>query len=512
MLHYRAVRTFTIIAFGCKVSQYEAAQFAAALTRLGLSPAPPGESADLCLVQACAVTALAERKSRRAVRAATGRAHRVVVTGCWPGDEGPSASNLSRRSQAEAIRVLSEWVRREQAARGTVDDGPGHAVRTTQAAGLGLLENEGWISPLPHDASHGQRPATSPSSTIRTGEHPVKPNLPADFDLGLHTSSPDEAPPPLADFPGRTRPILNIQDGCDAHCAFCIVPTYRPTVQSRPAADIVAEARSLVAAGFREVVLAGIFLGAFGRATAIRRRWDERSGSDAPLLSLLDELVGIDRLARIRLSSIEPGDVSDELLVRMTRHPAIVPHLHLPLQSGSDHILARMNRQYDRGQFDDAVRRARAALDRPALTADVLVGFPGETDDDFEATLEAVRLAGLAKVHAFPFSPRPGTTAATRQAEFVPPAVIRQRMARLTALADELSLAYRRSFVGQVERVIIEWPTTDRGLRRGRVDRYFMVQFPLPPSGADPARRLAHVRIETVEPGRTVGRLISIDD
>ncbi|MCJ7544668.1 MAG: radical SAM protein [Phycisphaerae bacterium] len=164
------------------------------------------------------------------------------------------------------------------------------------------------------------------------------------------------------------------------------------------------ECRDLVAAGHREIVLCGVFLGAYGRDTAVRSRWGEQRSQ---LPNLLRRLAAIDGLWRLRLSSLECLDITDELLAACTETSTVASHFHLPLQSGSNRILRRMNRRYTVEQFLDAVARLRAALDRPAITTDILVGFPGEEEADFAATLAAARHAGFAKIHAFPFSPIP---------------------------------------------------------------------------------------------------------
>jgi tRNA A37 methylthiotransferase MiaB len=221
----------------------------------------------------------------------------------------------------------------------------------------------------------------------------------------------------------------------------------------------------------------------------------------------------VDGLVRLRLSSLEPGDVDGRLLAVLREHPCCVPHLHLPLQSGSDAVLRRMNRQYTAGAFLDMIRRVRTTLDRPAVSTDIVVGFPGESEADFARTLRVADQAGFCKIHAFPFSPRPGTAAAGWTREFVPPDVVRERMARLTALERDLAEASRRQCVGRTERVIVEasdeatdaGPVPDRGARhQGRTDRYFPVWFEA--DAVEPGD-VVTVRIEGVVGGRAWGTL-----
>ena len=231
---------------------------------------------------------------------------------------------------------------------------------------------------------------------------------------------------------GRQRAYLKIQDGCDAHCTYCIIPTLRPALWSKPVEDAVEEATRLTAAGHVEVVLTGIFLGAYGQPTALRRR--QAPAEVTPLARLIDALcTEVSGLRRLRLSSLEPGDLTPGLLAALRTHEQVVPHFHLPLQSGSDALLRRMNRQYTRGDFLRMVGRVRAAFDRPALTTDVIVGFPGETDEEFARTVEVVDEAAFIHVHAFSYSPRPGTAAARWTGQYVRGPVVNDRIDRLRA-------------------------------------------------------------------------------
>jgi MiaB/RimO family radical SAM methylthiotransferase len=328
------------------------------------------------------------------------------------------------------------------------------------------------------------------------GRRPVRGALPAaDFvcsdERQVGAASGEDAPalveasPELTEridhFDGQQRAFLKVQDGCDAYCTYCIIPQLRTQVRSKPLELAVEETRALVAAGHREVVVTGIYLGAFGRETAIRRRFEP---GIQPLAQLVGRLAGVAGLERLRLSSLEPGDVGPELLDVLAVHPNCVPHLHLPLQSGSERILKLMGRQYTLGQFRRMIQQVHAALDRPAITTDIIVGFPGETEEDFAASLDLAREVGFLKIHAFPFSLREGTPAARKQARFVPKAVMRERMARLAEVERENSRAFRRSLIGRRERIIVEQVLDPCGGSNaaaqapclfGRTDRYFEV-------------------------------------
>lgn len=269
-----------------------------------------------------------------------------------------------------------------------------------------------------------------------------------------HEVSPEELgiPAGITEFSGHTRAFLKIQDGCDQACAFCIIPKVRGKSRSRPIPELCAEVERLVSAGHVEIVLCGIHIGHWGRDLGL---------SLADLVGALSALEprapGGEAIPfRLRLSSIEATEVDDPLLELMAERPdRIAPHLHMPMQSGSDEVLRRMNRWYDRAEYMRACDRIRSALDRPAFTADILVGFPGETEEHFQETLAAASHAGFARVHAFPFSARPGT-AAWDLPDPVDISVIRDRRARLSERAAEIGAAYRDSLQGALETVVLE--------------------------------------------------------
>lgn len=308
---------------------------------------------------------------------------------------------------------------------------------------------------------------------------------------------------------GRQRAVMKIQDGCDAHCTYCIIPRLRPSLWSKPIADAVEEARRLVDSGHVELVLTGIFLGAYGQETALRRRQPD---ARPPLVSLVDALcTRVPGLKRLRLSSLEPGDLSDELLAVLRSHEQVVPHFHLPLQSGSDRLLRRMNRQYGRDDFLRMVDRVNGAFDRPALTTDIIVGFPGEDEQAFDETADVSRRSVFIHIHAFSFSPRPGTAAARWTRDFVRGPVVNQRIEHLNAIAAENSLAFRRSFLGQTATLLVEreklQPNAPPGLHHGRCERYFPILFDHPT--AKPGDFVS-VRISRVTADATFGECLEL--
>jgi threonylcarbamoyladenosine tRNA methylthiotransferase MtaB len=309
--------------------------------------------------------------------------------------------------------------------------------------------------------------------------------------------------------PRHQRAFLKIQDGCDAHCTYCIIPKLRPLLWSKPIDELVDEARRLVNAGHVEIVLTGIFLGAYGKETALRRR--QLDSSSPPLAQAINALcTRVPGLRRVRLSSLEPGDLDDELLAVLRSHSQVVPHFHLPLQSGSSAILRKMNRQYSRDDFLRLIDRLYNAFDRPVLTTDIIVGFPGETDDAFAETLEIVERARFIHIHAFPFSPRPGTAAARWRRDFVRGPVVSERIDLLRNRACEFSLAMRSTFVDQIVQLLVEEQSLHAtcATRHGRCERYFDVHF----EGENVSTGdFVNVRIDRVTPTRTFGRLQSIE-
>jgi threonylcarbamoyladenosine tRNA methylthiotransferase MtaB len=301
-------------------------------------------------------------------------------------------------------------------------------------------------------------------------------------------------------FDGHQRAFVKVQDGCLLNCTYCIIPHVRPGLRSRPADEIAAEVGGLVAGGCQEIVLTGIHLGHYGIDLSRGRPRAEW----CRLWHLLERLDRVPGDFRIRLSSLEAAEAREDLVRALVRHPRVCPHLHLCLQSASDRVLARMRRRYRAAGFLERCRRIQQALDRPAFTTDIILGFPGETETDFEATCRVVREVGFARLHLFSFSPRAGTPAAAF-ADTVPPAVVADRRRRLLELERELAEAYCRGLIGRVLDVLVEGADPDRpGWVRGTSCRQVPVAFP----GHAPAllARRVEVRAVAVEDGIVLGR------
>jgi tRNA-2-methylthio-N6-dimethylallyladenosine synthase len=253
--------------------------------------------------------------------------------------------------------------------------------------------------------------------------------------------------------------FLTVQEGCDKFCTFCVVPYTRGAEFSRPASRIIAEARQLVDSGVREITLLGQNVNAW--------HGDGLNGSSWTLGHLLDELSGIEGLERLRYTTSHPRDMDDALIAAHGTNPKVMPYLHLPVQSGSDRILKAMNRKHTAESYVELVARIREARPDIAMSSDFIVGFPGETDEDFEATMQVVREVTYAQAFSFKYSPRPGTPAATNE-EQVPEDVKSERLARLQALLNEQQAEFNRACVGRTLDVLLEKPGRNPGQLIGR--------------------------------------------
>ncbi|MGF1599024.1 MAG: tRNA (N6-isopentenyl adenosine(37)-C2)-methylthiotransferase MiaB [Acidimicrobiales bacterium] len=302
---------------------------------------------------------------------------------------------------------------------------------------------------------------------------------------------------------------LTIQIGCDNSCAFCIVPSVRGAEISRPVDDVVAEAEGLAARGVTEVTLLGQNVNSYGRDLALAAR---RQGQQTRVRPRFAELLGrvgaIDGIRRVRFTSPHPKDMTSEVFEAMAATPAVVPHLHFPLQSGSDAVLTAMHRGYTAERYLVRLAEARATIDDLAVTTDIIVGFPGETDDDFEATLAVAAEARFDGAYTFVFSPRPGTEAADMVDRFCDPAVVQDRYARLRTVIERSALAAYRARIGRVEEVVVEGPSKkDPGVLTGRTVQNKLVHFP-----SDPLRpgTYAEVVVETAAHQYLTGSLIGV--
>jgi len=302
---------------------------------------------------------------------------------------------------------------------------------------------------------------------------------------------------------------VTIQIGCDNSCAFCIVPAVRGKEISRPFADIVSEVTTAAADGVTEVTLLGQNVNSYGRDLALAERQAGAGTKVRPLFGELLRAVGaVEGIRRIRYTSPHPKDLRPETIAAMAETPEMCEHLHLPLQSGSDRVLAAMHRGYTAERYLERLAAARAAIPDLAVTTDIIVGFPGETDDDFAQTLAVVAEAGYDSAYTFIFSPRPGTEAAERVDEFIAPEVVAERFERLKIVVDRSGLARHEARVGRVEEVLVEGPSRkDPAVLAGRTRQNKLVHFT-----SDPIKpgTYATVRITSAAPHHLRGHLVEI--
>lgn len=314
-----------------------------------------------------------------------------------------------------------------------------------------------------------------------------------------------DVPTGISRFGNRHRAYVKVQDGCLLRCSYCIIPNVRPNVYSRPPEHIVEEVARLRDNGYREIVLTGVHLGHYG----VEGNWQRPKEHWLRLSHLLRKLMTLPGEFRLRLSSIEATEVTRELISVLQEHAdRICPHLHVCLQSGSDAVLRRMRRRWGSKLFLDRLRLVRAALDMPSFTTDVIVGFPGETEADYQATEQVCREAGFSKIHIFPFSPRKGTPAADYPDQ-VSPQEKNERVHRLEAVERELRQTYLRQLVGKNLQLLVEGPAEDEPERMvGTACRYVPVEMSQPAA----AGTLVNVPVIAGEPDERgyVDKLIAV--
>ncbi|NLA40374.1 MAG: tRNA (N(6)-L-threonylcarbamoyladenosine(37)-C(2))-methylthiotransferase MtaB [Smithella sp.] len=312
-------------------------------------------------------------------------------------------------------------------------------------------------------------------------------------DIFLQTRFPSA---PASKLTGRTRAFFKIQDGCDACCSYCIVPFARGRSRSLPLPDVLDGARNFVNQGFREIVLTGIHLGDYGRDLK----------PETSLICALESLLSGHPETRFRLSSIEPNEISDELLALPGHYRNLCPHLHIPLQSGDDGVLKRMKRRYDADFYSDLLDRVSRTWDDVAIGIDVLVGFPGEGEKEFRRTAELLEKLPAAYLHVFPYSERPGTASVELQPK-VPATIRKERAAVLRALGAKKREAFARRFLGKNLPVLVEQARDkNTGLARGLSHNYLPVL--LDKSPASLVNKFVNVRIEQIRDGKLTGRVL----
>lgn len=297
----------------------------------------------------------------------------------------------------------------------------------------------------------------------------------------------------LEDTMDRTRAFIKIQEGCNQYCSYCIIPYARGPIRSRKPENVLREVERLVSNGFKEVVLTGIHVASYGK---------DLESDD--LIGLMERVHAVEGLQRLRLSSLEPRLMNEDFVGRLAKMDKFCPHFHLSLQSGSDTVLKRMNRKYDTAAYLEAVRTIRSHFEMPALTTDVIVGFPGETVDEFEETMRFVEKVGFHQVHVFKYSPKKGTPAASMGCQ-VHPDVKQTRSDQLIDLSERLEREYVTGFIGHEVNVLFENKSEKRSdMYEGLTDNYIRV---LVKSDEDLQGAIKKVVVEGVEEGVLIGSI-----
>lgn len=434
--------SFFIQQFGCRATQADGAAIERQLRDQGYSIAPDPASADVVVLNTCTVTASADTQARDAIRKlhAANPATRIIVTGCYaqraPDEIAalPGVSFVVGNSHKPQIPKLLHEI-------------------TPTLLGVGLACPDLGEAPPARSAQQ--------SSSVRLA--PIQSG-----DISLLTEV--LVAPVLGGEGNHTRPTLKIQDGCNSRCSFCVIPFVRGKSRSLPSHTVVSEIQRLAASGYREIVLSGINLGTYGRDLTPR----------VEFLDLLRRILDETPIERVRVSSIEPLDVTRDLIEFFAASNRIAPHFHMPLQSASDRILAAMRRWYRAEHYARRVELIHGHLPHAAIGADVITGFPGETDSDHSATLAFIEARPFTYLHVFSYSVRPGTRAATLT-NHLPGQVIKHRARDLRALAERKSAAFRRSQLGRTLRVLTlhRDPSGAQTFTPALSENYLSVDLPL---------------------------------
>jgi threonylcarbamoyladenosine tRNA methylthiotransferase MtaB len=423
--------TFFIEQFGCRATQADGAALERQLLDRGCTSAPTPAAADIIVVNTCTVTASADAQARDAIRKlhAANPGVRLIVTGCYaqraPEELAalPGVSWVVGNSHKPQIPQLIDSFSIAAAAESSNNFFPAAALHADST------------SPSPSDA-------TVPFHSF-VGTQQVAPHLGKILTGNIFDRTEFLSAPVLGGEGNHTRPTLKIQDGCDSRCSYCVIPFVRGKSRSLPPDTVIHEIQRLSDSGYREIVLSGINLGTYGRDLSPRVEFEDL------LRRILDETA----VERLRISSIEPLDVTRDLVNLFASTDRIAQHFHMPLQSASDRILAAMHRWYRAEHYARRVELIHECLPHAAIGADVITGFPGETEDDHVATMAFIERLPFTYLHVFSFSKRPGTKSAALSNE-VPGAVIKRRARELRALGESKSAAFRHSQLGRTLRVL----------------------------------------------------------
>ncbi|HEY3307439.1 MAG TPA: tRNA (N(6)-L-threonylcarbamoyladenosine(37)-C(2))-methylthiotransferase MtaB [Desulfuromonadaceae bacterium] len=399
------MKQVAITTLGCKTNQFESAAMIEQFVKAGYDVVPFSESADIYVINSCTVTAKTDAETRRLIRRARrlNPQARIIATGCYA---QVAAGDLERMPEVDSV--------------------------------LGNMEKQ--------DIAHFVEAGKSHVSDIATEQ--------------------SAGTLELSSFAEHTRAFLQIQNGCNSFCSYCIVPYARGRSRSVPVNQVLEGIRNLAANGYQELVLTGIHLGAYGLDLATR----------ASLTELVAHIESSGLVPRLRIGSIEPNELDDELISLMSRSAVICPHLHLPLQSGSNAVLKRMGRHYTESLFGELIAKVTAALPDVFLGADVIAGFPGETEEEFAETFRLIQDLPFSDLHIFPYSRRPGTKAAELPGQ-VPTGIVKKRAEELRNLASKKKREFLTKQTGRKLQVLVQGYDAENGLCRGLARNYATVSF-----------------------------------
>lgn len=420
---------------GCKVNSYELDVVQQNFVKKGYQIVPFDQIADIYIVNTCSVTNIADRKSRQMLHQAKKRNPNalVVALGCYvqTGEEAVKLDEcidiaIGNNKKKDTVEIVEEYLKE-----------------------LATADSFSLSGKIGNESEKGRKF----SKGIRTEIIDIN-----------HTDEYEEME--LTKTGEHTRAYIKIQDGCNQFCSYCIIPFARGRVRSRQPEDICHEIKGLVSAGYREFVLTGIHISSYGvdfQDGELRKKLEGERPEDAPrygkgtslLLGLILKIHEIRGVERIRLGSLEPRIITEGFVKTISSLDKICPHFHLSLQSGCNETLKRMNRHYDTAEYAQGVERLRKYFDKPAITTDVIVGFPGETEEEFRTTKGFLEDIGFFEMHIFPYSVRKGTVAAEMKDQ-IDGEIKKIRSHELLELEKRQSAEYRRQFVGQEEAVLFE--------------------------------------------------------
>ncbi len=436
-------KTFHIINFGCRATQSDGAALEQAFLHQQLGKCEDWQNSDVVVVNTCTVTHSADSQARQMIRKVhrENPSARIVVTGCY-----------AQRASEEIAGIAGV----------TCVVGNSHKDQLVPL----VVQRHLNSTPLPHDPE--QEATEDGLAELSPAGNPEEENLRT---AAVYCSSIFESKRlrSISDPSGggRTRPVLKVQDGCSYRCSYCVIPYVRGDSRSLPEREVYRQVEHLLGQGYKEIVLTGIHLGAYGRDLEVK-------GS---LARLVEKLLSIEGLQRLRLSSVEPVEMTDELIELVVRHPKMAKHFHVPLQSGSDRILRLMRRPYLACDYARLVKKMRQSSPEAAIGADVMVGFPTEAEPDHQMTKALIASLPLTYLHVFPYSERPGT-ASTRLSPTVPSPVAQQRGLELRELAALKNRQFRSSFVGKsLSAVTLEKEGEEGGLE-AISSNYLKVEIP----------------------------------